>query len=291
MPTVSDIKADIMSEFYDFANKRISANDYRQYVQKMQQQYPEEFAQIQQDNTEAKIRKLDELALGKESLPLDATLADIATYASDVVYGSEDEPNVGGIGGLADTRANKLWLSGQAHPNTSLHEGLHLFSNVIDKTSTVESKTGIGIGDELLARSFDLLRAYAEGDYDRVDSTMKYVGNQYNKSDLMKIAFDSLNQFYDSGMLEQDPEAVQEALSYFDKKNQGFISSLLEDPEKLSQIETEFYYGVPVDPEEISNFATLLQSDNKMGFKTSPAGNLMGVVVDLDRTGLEPTIK
>jgi len=295
--STDQIRANIMSEWFDFAHNNLPIESYRAFLKKTQKDYPKQFAQIQQENTDAKLKKLDDLAFGRDTLPFDATIADVVTPALDVVYGSEGESSVGGYRGLTDLPTDKVWLAGAAPPNTTLHEGLHLFSNHLDNTRPTNSFTGKKITNEMTARAFDVLRGLAERDGTRVQEAVDYVNDErtrkqeYTASELTKMALDALNQFYDSNMIEKDPEGLKEALSYFDEKNQGFISSLLFDPEKLDRINTEFYYGRPLEPEDLGKFSQLLQADKGLAFQSTPQGNLMNVFVDLDRTGLESTIK
>lgn len=301
--TISDLQT-----AYEFYNRGLySFQEYQSAVQSISQDNPTAFAQIQEANTKAKSKKLNELSFGKDTLPLDAKVADLATYALDVPFGFEGEPSIVGAAGITNLGRRNILLAGQAHPMTSLHEGLHLFSNRFDNTQAMDPFTAESVDDEVLTRSMDLLRAYAEEDEGRIKSTMKYMKSAYpdvSRQDMVEVALNAINQYYYSGALEKDPEALKEALSYFDKENQGFISGLLFEPEKLNQFKMQFIQGAPLEEDlapfavegksasnkDIGKFATLLQADDTMTYRPWNK-NVTDVIIDLDRTGLESTIK
>ena len=302
--TISDLKT-----AYDFYNRGLYPfEDYQAAVKSIAKDNPEAFQQIQEANTKAKSKKLNELSFGKDTLPLDTKIADLATFALDVPFGFEGEPTISGAAGIANLGRDSILVAGQAHPMTSLHEGLHLFSNTPDNTQAVDPFTKKNVNDEVLTRSMDLLRAYAEEDEDRVKTTMKYMKQAHpdvSRQDMVEIALNAINQYYYTGALEKDPEALQEALKYFDKENQGFISSLLNfDPLSLNEFKMQFANGRPWDEftapmavggksasnKDIGKFATLLQADDSMTYKPIDP-YVTDVIINLDRTGFEPTIK
>lgn len=302
--TISDLKT-----AYDFYNRGLYPfEDYQAAVKSIAKDNPEAFQQIQEANTKAKSKKLNELSFGKDTLPLDTKIADLATFALDVPFGFEGESTISGAAGITNLGRDSILVAGQAHPMTSLHEGLHLFSNTVDNTQAVDPFTKQNVNDEVLTRSMDLLRAYAEEDEDRIKTTMKFMKQAHpdiSRQDMVEIALNAINQYYYSGALEKDPEALQEALKYFDKENQGFISNLLNfDPLSLNEFKMQFANGRPWDEftapfsyggksasnKDIGKFATLLQADDSMTYKPIDP-YVTDVIINLNRTGFEPTIK
>lgn len=245
--------------FREYLNNEISNAEYRNLIKKTQEHSPSMFSQLQEKNTAAETERLNKLQFDFEPLipGLDERLLDEAVYNMSTPYGMESS-DLGGINtfrGVVIPRDNRGYVAGATTEddmnsvlNTSLHEALHLVEVKAPKTVRHKIKDKNPIKDtvdsEVLARGFDMVRAFLTDDKNLMDKTkrkakssLKYgIGDSY----LVSVALRSLPQLFEMGAIELPEESkpvVQEALNELDKNEQDFVDWIVGDrPKKLKEI-------------------------------------------------------
>jgi len=238
------------------ARQRMTGEQYRKGIQTLQKENPSLFAQVQEENTKAQTELLNKLQFDFEPLipGLDEKLAEEAIYNISIPYGDEtsDIGDISTFRGFVDPKEpNKGYVGGptseedmQSVLNTALHEALHLVDVTAPGRISHKTAKDKRVDPEVLARSFDMVRAFLTDDEALMNKTkkkakqsLKYgIGDSY----LVSVALRSLPQLFKMGAI-QIPEdsipTIQQALTELDKDEQGFVDWIIGDrPEKLKQI-------------------------------------------------------
>lgn len=286
---VSALRTALKDKFADYVNQDITNADYQKALQSYSTQFPDAFKVIQDQNTDAKINQLNINAFSDPVIGnADRAINDLVDKRLQVMYGTEDEESLfGQLLGLNSNENKSLWVTGKGNEATQKHEGLHALQGDVPIKSIV---SGREVGKELLARSFDALRAFITGDEKLKDETSKFVKGQYGRSDLMSIALGALKEMHDVGVIPSeatDNAELNKALAYFDGKEQGILDSLFSDPEPVTQIKQS---TMQFPSQEGIQALTQVMGVADNIKHSAPTWKDSDVIVDLNRTGLEPTI-
>lgn len=258
---------------------------YRSALQKWKEAFPEQFAVIQAENTDKKIERLNQVDFRDDTVPADKTIKDAARNLG-VIYGSENVSSVEGNQGFTlPSVETTTWIAGDAPEYTNLHEGSH---QLVDHNKG----TGVrGIPNELGIRGLDYIRGIMEGDDSIVQATKDYYDGQYTDSQLAQVGIATLNKLYDDLGAAKDREEYDRVLAKLDDENTGFLARWVSAIEPATRATLDTVGNANgINPERLKEIATLLQYDAGVEYN-KPDMYEPEVVIDLGRTGFEPSIK
>jgi len=288
-------------------NPNAAHDIYAANVRALRDKNPSLFADLQAQNTDAQIERLNKLQLEEKSVfgGFDDYLSDVSRMKGQVAFGSENSTYMDGNSTRGITMQSgenpAFYVGGKTPIETSYHEALHSVLPVATDENGVrfvDARYGEVIPEETLARSFDYVRAVLNKDKETADRAFKYAKRIYRGeapmygTTLVGFALSAMNQMFAYDMIPKEyrnaPE-VQEALEYFDEEGQGVLESLIgKDPEKQEKVTAKVQPRL--NREASKHLVTLMELAKAFSFE-GPDGWDEEVTVDLNRDGFESTIK
>ena len=259
---------------------------YRTTLQRWSEAFPEQFAIVQEENTDKKIERLNQVDFRDDTIPADKTIKE-ASRNLGVMYGSENVSSVNGNQGFTlPTVENTTWVAGNAPEYVNLHEGTH---------QLVNHNLGTGVDkipNELSNRGLDYIRGLMEGDASIMQATTDYYDGDYTPNELIQVGIATLNKLYDDVNAAKDKEEYDKVVAKLDDENTGFLARLVSATEPVSKVSLDTVGAGDnvIDPQKLKELATLLQYDAGVEYR-SPNMYEPEITVNLNRTGFEPTIK
>jgi hypothetical protein len=277
-----ELRKSLRDKWYQYINNNAetSYSDYQDEVKKLADKYPKQFAEIRTENTDANIAQRNQVHMAKEVMPFDAAIADSVEQRATVPYGFERNVDFGTVAGLFDIPAKKINLAGEGNTTVGQHEGLHSIMSDWDNSEGIKVKPkGTVASEEYVVRLNDIARGVLTDNPDLVEQATSFIKDQgYRETSnhgLMQHLAVALRDVADNiGLSEEDARRL--AQSYEDRN--GFIFD---------------YEGTSWMP------TTMKGQYNKERVQeivdTAPQGTVsqegFTTYINLDKTGLEPTIK